>query len=74
MIKSGILLTDDDAKKVGKMMDTQVVGLAKDRDDRVKTQQKEQQAAQELQQQQQLAAQQQQQQQQQVWFDEFFYP
>ena len=36
MIKSGILLTEEDAKKVGKMMDTQVQSLLKDRDERAK--------------------------------------
>jgi WNK lysine deficient protein kinase len=60
MIKSGILLTEEDAKKVGKMMEVQVQALFKEREERIKSQQ---QAAQE-QLQQQIAQQQAQQPQQ----------
>ena len=69
MIKSGILNSEEDAKKVGRMMENHIQGLKKDREERIKTQ-REQDAAQEQlqlqeQQQQQLQQQQQQQQQQQ---------
>ena len=68
MIKSDVcrqVLTEEDAKKVGKMMESQVQGLFKDRDERIKSQQQAmaQEQLQAQQQQQQLAQQQQQQQQ-----------
>ena len=69
-IKSGILLTEEDAKRVGKMMETQIQALVKEREERQKAQAAAATAAaaaaaQQQQQQQQLAQQQQQQQQQQ---------
>ena len=68
-IKSGILLTEEDAKRVGKMMETQIQALVKEREERQKAQAAAATAAAaaaaQQQQQQQLAQQQQQQQQQQ---------
>ena len=63
MIKSGIVLTEEDARKVGKLMESQVQSLMKDREEhRIKQQQLQQQQQQAQQQQQQQAQQQQQQQ------------
>ena len=66
MIKSGILLMEEDAKKVGKMMENQVNSLLKDREEHAKHKAQEQLELQEQQQVQQQQQQQQQAQQQQV--------
>ncbi|XP_040573419.1 uncharacterized protein Wnk isoform X10 [Lepeophtheirus salmonis] len=55
MVKSGILLTEEDAKRVGKMMEAQIVGLNKEREEK---QRQAQLVQQQIQQQRQIAQQQ----------------